>query len=90
MQEKKDFLYMKKWGDYTIAIIYSFGAYYIARLLEKGERGMAYTLRRYKTLSGAEKYLKEKVTAHPEGTPEFPELFYGTEEIIREGKYWKL
>ena len=89
MQEPKKYLYMKQWGDYKIAIIFHLGAYYIARLMEKGSKEMIYTIRRYKTLSGAERYMKEKLKA-PEGITASEAVFYETEVYIKSGSYWKL
>lgn len=90
MEKKTEFAYMKRYRpDYAICIMYSWGAYYIARICENEKGGVAYTLRRYKTLSGAEKYLLTKIDGGYENKGVEPEISYGTEQFIREGSYWK-
>lgn len=87
---EKEYTYMKKWeSGYTIAIIHSFGGYYIARLMENGDRGFVYTIRRYKTLSGAEKYLINRVNYGADPNDPLVETLKGTEEYIKKGEYWK-
>lgn len=84
MAEEKKYAYMV--GD--IGIMYSFGAYYVAKFCKSktGNKFMAYTLKRYKTLKGAENYLLRDYS-HAERTA--PEIKYGTEAFIKEGSYWK-
>lgn len=79
--EKRLYLYGTKKEGQQFYIVYHLGKYAVVRML-KGEKGMMlYTLRQYKTLSGAERYLRE----HISGTG----FVYGTEEEIKKGEYWK-
>ena len=90
MEKKTNFLYMKRYRpDYAIIIMYSFGAYYIARMCDSENKGIAYTLRRYKTLSGAENYLLRYDEKYGENANIVPELYYGTRAIIEKGEYWR-
>ena len=90
MIKKTEFAYEKRYRpDYAIIIMYQWGKYYIARICEKESKAIAYTIRTYKTLSGAEKYLLEKVDGGYENNGIEPTISYGTEQFIKEGKYWR-
>ena len=89
MDEAKH-LYMKRYRpDYAIIIQYCWGSYYIARICENGKGTVAYTIRRYKTLAGAERYLKQYEERFGDNANIVPELYFGTEVFIKDGKYWK-
>lgn len=85
--EQKEFLCMKKWVDMTYFIMYQLGAYYVAQLFTRENGLMAVPMRKYKTISGAERYLKGLKIDNPDGSG--PELTYGTKHFIQEGKFWK-
>lgn len=88
--ENKKYLYMKRYRpDYAIIIQYCWGAYYIAAMCGDNKKAIAYTIRRYKTLSGAERYLKEKVNGGTDNKDIVPELYYGDEQFIKKGEYWR-
>lgn len=88
--DEKNYLYMKRYRpDYAIIIQYCWGSYYIARICENGKGTVAYTIRQYKTLSGAENYLKRYSEKYGENSGVVPELYYGTAEFIKNGKYWR-
>lgn len=79
----------KKVYDYgdkqeTYCIMFQWNAYYVARMAKSEKGTMCYTLRRYKTLSGAEKYLLEKVSG---GVA--PLISYEREAFIKKGDYWR-
>lgn len=85
---EKKYLCMKKWDDMTYIVMYQLGAFYIAQLITKGTNLMAFPFpRKYKTASGAARYLKGLYFNNKDGSE--PELTYGTEKEIREGKYWR-
>lgn len=89
MEKKTEFLYMKRYRpDYAIIIMYEWGSYYIARMCDSKDKGIAYTLKRYKTLSGAEKYLRN-YSEIGENKDIVPELYFGSEKFIKDGKYWR-
>ena len=82
MKDRK-YAYLKRIGNDTFCIMFSLGAYYVSRLA-KSERGtIAYTMRKYKTLSGAERYLLHNLTG------DIKEILYETEAYIKKGEYWK-
>ena len=88
--DNREYAYMKRYRpDYAVIIQYCWGKYYIARICEDATRGIAYTIREYKTLSGAEKYLLTRVDGGYENKGIEPEISYGTEQFIREGSYWR-
>ena len=89
--ENKQFAYMKEFkSGYTICIMYQWGAYYVGRLLKAGDaRALAYTLRKYKTLSGAEKYLLTKITQGVDEHDTEAEITYADEEYIKKGEFWR-
>ena len=91
MEENKLFAYKKEFkDDYIICIMYQWEAYYVGRLLQRGNtHAMAYTLRKYKTLSGAEKYLLTKINHGLTEKDTEAELSYGTEAYIKKGEYWR-
>lgn len=90
MIKKTEFAYEKRYRpDYAIIIIYQWNRYYIARICAKDSKAIAYTIKEYKTLSGAEKYLLEKVDGGYENKDVEPTISYGTEKFIKEGKYWR-
>lgn len=78
---KREYLYMVKTDDgQTYCIMYHLGIYAVVRML-RGENGtMCYTLRQYKTVSGAERYLGTKLNG---------EFIYGPLEVILKGEYWR-
>lgn len=81
--KKTDYAYMVKMNEKdSLIIMYSFGAYYVARTTDTGHGGFTYTLRRYKTIGGAERYLLKL-------KGEDSEVVYGTIEEIKRGDYWK-
>lgn len=82
---ERKYAYIKIFKDSSYCIMYSWGAYYVGRMCKRGERGIAYTLRRYKTVSGAERYLLNKITVDDEE----PVIHYGTEEYIKKGEFWR-
>lgn len=84
---EKEYLCMKKWEDMTYFIMYQLGAYYVAQLIKHTNGLMALPMRKYKTISGAERYLKGLKIVNSDGSN--PELTYGAERVIREGNYWK-
>lgn len=87
--EEKQHLYMKRYRkDYAVIIQYHWGKYHVSRL-SKTDRGLAtIVIRQYKTLNGAERYLLHHAETGIDSMLT-PELFYGTEQFIKEGKYWK-
>lgn len=90
MEKKTEFLYMKRYRpDYAIIIMYEWGSYYIARMCDSKDKGIAYTIKRYKTLSGAEKYLLRYEEKYGDNAGITPEIKYGSEKFIKEGKYWR-
>lgn len=89
MEERK-YLYMRRYRpDYAIIIQYCWNRYYIARICENGSKAIAYTIREYKTLSGAERYMLRYEEKYGENKDIVPELFFGTEKFIKDGKFWK-
>lgn len=93
MPEEKQYAYMvKRNEEEAIGIMYSFGAYYIAIIKQSlkntgpGTGLVAYTLKRYKTLRGAENYLLKDI---PRSERTSPAILYGTEAFIKKGSYWK-
>lgn len=88
MEEKK-YLYMKRYRpDYAIIVQYCWGNYYIARMCSNEQKAIAYTIKTYKTLSGASRYLG-RYEEYGENEGITPELSYGTEKEIMAGKYWR-
>lgn len=85
-------VYMKKFkSGYTFCITYNLGAYYVGRMYSRGNgNNLIYYLRKYKTLSGAEKYLLTKITYGKDKDDTESEVFSGTEKFIKEGSYLKL
>ena len=84
---KREYAYMVKYdAGVSVCIMYSLGAYYVARLIDKGTSLMALPLgnRKYKTISGAERYMLNGISKDQEYT-----VLYGTETFIKEGSYWK-
>ena len=79
---KREYLYMVKTEEgHKYCIMYHLGIYAVVRML-RGENGtLCYTLRQYKTISGAERYLREKIDGIG--------FTYGTEEEIKKGEYWR-
>jgi len=90
MIKKTEFAYEKRYKPgYAVIIMYQWNRYYIASVCERNGKTLAYTLKEYKTLSGAEKYLLEKVDGGSENAGVEPVISYGTEKFIKEGKYWR-
>lgn len=88
--EEREFTYMKKFASgYTVAIIHSWGAYYVARICQTPKGSMTYTIRRYKTLSGAEKFLLTKISYGADENDALETTEKATEEFIRKGNYWR-
>lgn len=84
MEERK-YAYLKDQGIWSYCIVYKFGDYYVAQMVNHGERGVMITfLRKYKTVSGAERYLLNKC-----GDDTTKETLYGTKKFIEEGSYWR-
>jgi len=81
-------LYMKRFSpEIAVIIQFCWGKYYVSHLFET-ERGAATkTIRQYKTLMGAERFLRDKIS-NPDRSA-VTAVFYGTEQVIREGKYWR-
>lgn len=86
----REYTYMKEFqSGYTVCIMYQWGAYYVGRLIKGEKRGMAYTFRKYKTLSGAEKYLNTKVTHGKDENDTMLQTWHGKEAYIKEGSFWR-
>lgn len=81
--DNREYIYMRKSDAGTYGIMYAFGSYNVARMMERENGLFTYTLRTYKTVSGAEKYLLTKI---PKGEYE---NFRGSEIFIRKGSYWR-
>lgn len=80
MEEKK-YAYLTTLEGYDVGIMYHLGKYLVVRFIRKDTGIMTYTIRQYKTISGASNFMKRRF----EGT----QLQYATENYIKEGKYWK-
>jgi hypothetical protein len=86
MEERK-YAYMIKFGEYgQIGIMYHLGRYCVARFMRRGNSIMTYTIRQFKTVSGAERFLLRDYSSMNKNAPE---LLYGTKKFIDEGSYWK-
>lgn len=81
--DNREYIYMRKSDAGTYGIMYAFGYYNVARMLERENGLFTYTLRSYKTVHGAERYLLTKI---PEGTYE---NLRAPETFIRKGSYWR-
>lgn len=85
--EKKEYLYMKQWSDLTYVVTYQLGAYYVSLMATKKNGLMLVPFdRKYKTVSGASRFLERLGTGQYQNKPK---EFYGTEKFIKEGSYWK-
>ena len=83
MEERK-YAYRKRQGVWSFCIVYKLGAYYVAQVVNHGEKGVMMTfLRKYKTISGAERYLLNKC-----GDDTTLGTDYATEKFIRT-EYWR-
>lgn len=80
MEEKK-YAYLAKFDGYDVGIMYHLGRYLVVRFLRKEGGMMTYTIRQYKTISGASNFMKRRF--------EETQLRYATEEFIKAGNYWK-
>lgn len=80
MEEKK-YAYMAKLDGYDVGIMYHLGRYLVVRFLRKDTGLLTYTIRQYKTLSGASNFMKRRF--------EETQLRYATDGFIKEGRYWK-
>lgn len=80
---EQQYVYMKVFADYKVWIMYQFGTYYVSKVIEKPDGLIAYTLRSYKTISGAERFMLNKVS------PDCLEICRAPEKYIKEGSYWK-
>lgn len=85
--KRTEFAYMKKYKTKTYCIMYQWGKYYVAEMAKKDTGTICIAKRKYKTVSGAERYLLSLASACDGATK--PELFYGTEKFIQEGTYWR-
>ena len=86
--KEKEYLCMKKWNDMAYIVMYQLGAFYVAQLIKKDKGLLAIPYpRKYKTVSGASRYLTGLSFKNADGSE--PELTFGTEKYIKEGKYWK-
>ena len=84
----KEYLYMKKGTTTTYVVSYQLGAYYVSKMFKTGRSTMLVPFnRKYKTVSGASKYLENITLKNPDGSE--PELFYATEKDIKRGAYKK-
>ena len=84
-------IYMKKFkSGYTFCITYNLGFYYVGRICNRSNGSvLIYYIRKYKTLSGAERFLLTKITyGRDKDDTEF-EIFSGTEKFIKEGSFLK-
>ena len=89
MEEKK-YLYMKRYRpDYAIIIQYCWNKYYISRICSNEQKTIAYTIRTYKTLSGASKYMERYDEKYGDNANIVPELYFGSEKLIKDGNYWR-
>ncbi len=89
MEEKK-YLYMKRYRpDYAIIIQYCWGNYYISRMCSNEQKAIAYTIKTYKTLSGASKYMERYDERYGDNKDIVPEMYFGSEKFIKDGKYWR-
>jgi len=80
--KEREYLYMRKTDDgQTYCIMYNLGKYLVARMLRSETGTLCYTIRQYKTISGAERFLRE----HFNGSC----FVYGTLEAIQKGEYWR-
>ena len=79
--EQKQYAYMVTLDGYDVGIIYHLGRYLVVRFLRKEGGLLTYTIRQYKTLSGASNFMKRRF--------EETQLRYATENYIKEGSYWK-
>lgn len=87
---QKKYLYMKRYRpDYAIIIQYCWGKYYIARMCSSEQKAIAYTIRTYKTLSGASRYMELYNEPYGDNKDITPDEFWGTEKEVKEGKYWR-
>ena len=82
--KEREYLYMKETTDgHTYCIMYHLGVYAVVRKL-RGETGtLCYTLRQYKTLSGAERFLRNSITSPAS------KVYFGTRQFIEKGEYWR-
>lgn len=85
MEERK-YAYMIKHGNTEIGIMYQLGRYCVASFYHKENGMLAHIIRQYKTLSGAERFLLKDYSYAQRIAPQ---IYYGTEKFIKEGKYWK-
>lgn len=86
--EKKEYLYMKRWKDLVYVVAFQLGAYYVAVMAAKNSGVMLVPFgRKYKTVSGASNFLERLQDKNADGSE--PETFYGTEEFIKKGTFWK-
>lgn len=82
---ERQYAYLKNQGAWSYCIVYKFGAFYVSQMVNHGEKGVMITfIRKYKTVSGAERYLLNKC-----GDDTTKEILYGTEAFIKKGEYWK-
>lgn len=87
MPEERKYAYkIQNTPESFMGIMYHLGSYYVAAFV-KGEKGViARTLRKYKTLRGAEMFLLKD---YPKTKRDAPEISYGTEKFINEGTFWR-
>ena len=80
---EQTYVYAKVFEDYKVWIMYQFGTYYVSKVIEKSDGLIAYTLRSYKTISGAERFILNKIS------PDCLETLSAPEKFIKEGSYWR-
>lgn len=89
--KRTEFAYLKRYKTKTYCVVFQWGSYYVVELMknEDGSKSVAINTarRKYKTVSGAERYLLSLMSACDGATK--PEILYGTEEYIRKGEYWR-
>ena len=86
MKQERHYAYMIEHNGIKTGIMYHLGRYCIANFFFKEGKLMSVIQRQYKTLSGAERYLL-KDYSYARRTA--PNIFYATEQFIKDGKYWK-
>lgn len=89
--KRTEFAYIKKYKTKTYCIMYQWGSYYVVEMNRKEDGTACIAVnsakRKYKTVSGAERYLLSLASACDGATK--PEILYGSERFIQEGSYWR-
>ena len=90
MEKRKEFLYMKRYGPaYSVVIRFQFNKYFVSKVQDNSTTVIAWNVKEYKTLSGAVRYLERYNEQAEQYKDTEPELLYGTEKFIKDGKYWR-